>query len=76
VTVDTHAVDVAGRPGIGFRHSVEPAAGSGEIIINPHTYRLMGTASIGRPSPGAAPRVLNGTAYLKVALVRGPGVTP
>lgn len=76
VTVDTHAVDVAGRPGIGFRHSVQPAAGGEEIIIDPHTYRLMGTAAIGRPSPGAAPRVLSGTAYLRVALVRGPGVTP
>jgi hypothetical protein len=76
VTVDTHAVDVAGRPGISFRHSVQPAAGAEEIIIDPHTYRLMGTATIGRPSPSAAPRVLNGVAYLRVALVRGPGVMP
>jgi hypothetical protein len=76
VTVDTHAVDVAGRPGIGFVHSVQPAAGSEEIIIDPRTYRLIGTASIFRPSPGAAPRVQNGTAYLRVALVRGPGVLP
>ncbi|HEY1319595.1 MAG TPA: CU044_5270 family protein [Streptosporangiaceae bacterium] len=76
VTVDTHAVDVAGRPGIGFRHSVQPAAGDEEIIIDPHTYRLMGTAEVGRPSPGAAPRVLGGVAYLRVAPVRGPGVMP
>jgi hypothetical protein len=76
VTVDTHAVDVAGRPGIGFRHTVQPAAGTEEIIIDPHTYRLMGTALIARPSPGAAPKVLNGIAYLRVVLVRGPGVMP
>jgi hypothetical protein len=76
VTVDTHAVDVAGRPGVGFLHSEQPAAGAEEIIIDPHTYRLMGTALIVRPSPGSAPRVLNGVAYLRMALVRGPGVLP
>jgi hypothetical protein len=76
VTVDTHAVDVAGRPGIGFVHSVPPAAGAEEIIIDPRTYRLIGTALIARPSPGAAPRVLSGVAYLGVALARGPGVMP
>jgi hypothetical protein len=76
VTVDPHAVDVAGRPGIGFRHFVQPAAGAEEIIIDPHTYRLMGTALIARPSPGAAPKVLNGVAYLQVALVSRPGVMP
>jgi hypothetical protein len=76
MTVDAHAVDVAGRPGIGFVHSVQPAAGSGEIIIDPHTYRLIGTATIFRPSPGAAPRAMNGVAYIRVALVRGPGVLP
>jgi hypothetical protein len=76
VTVNTHAVDVAGRLGIGFRHTVQPAAGAEEIIIDPHTYRLMGTATVARPSPGAAPKVLNGVAYLRVALVSGPGVMP
>ena len=76
VTVNTNAVDVAGRPGIGFRHTVQPAAGAEEIIIDPHTYRLMGTATIARPSPGAAPKVLNGIAYLRVVLVKGPGVMP
>jgi hypothetical protein len=76
VTVDPHAVDVAGRPGISFLHSVQPAAGAEEIIIDPHTYSLMGTATIGRPSLGAAPRVLNGIAYLRVALVKRPGVMP
>ena len=76
VTVDTHAVDVAGRLGIGFQHTVQPAAGAEEIIIDPHTYRLMGTATIARPSPGAAPKVLNGIAYLRVVLVKGPGVMP
>ena len=55
---------------------MQPAAGAEEIIIDPHTYRLMGAATIARPSPAAAPRVLNGIAYLRVALVRGPGVMP
>jgi hypothetical protein len=76
VSVDPHAMDVAGRPGIGFLHSVQPAAGAAEIILDPHTYRLIGTATWGRPSLGAAPRVLNGVAYLRVALVPGPGVMP
>jgi hypothetical protein len=76
VSVDPHAVDVAGRPGIGFLHSVQPAAGAEEIILDPHTYRLIGTGTWGRPSLGAAPRVLNGVAYLRVALVRRPGVMP
>jgi hypothetical protein len=76
VTVDTHAVDVAGRPGIAFRHSVQPAAGAEQIILNPHTYRLMGTDILSRPSPGSAVKVQNGIAYLQVALVRGPGVLP
>jgi hypothetical protein len=52
VTVDTHTVGVAGRPGIGFLHSVQPAAGAEEVIIDPHTYRLMGTGTWGRPSLG------------------------
>jgi hypothetical protein len=76
VTIDTHAVDVAGRPGIGFLHSVQPAAGAEEVVVNPHSYRLMGTALVGRPAPGEAPSVLNGVAYLRMALVRGPGVMP
>jgi hypothetical protein len=47
MTVDPHAVDVAGRPRIGFLHTVQPAAGAEEIIIDPHTYRLMGTGTWG-----------------------------
>jgi hypothetical protein len=76
VRVNDHAVDVAGRPGIYFTSPALPGGGNMGIIINPHTYRLMGTATIGRPSPGSAPRVLNGVAYLRVALVRGPSVMP
>jgi RNA polymerase sigma-70 factor (ECF subfamily) len=78
VTVDTHAVDVAGRTGVGFLRALPSLQGGGaeEVILSPHSYRLMGTALIGRPSPGAAPKVLNGVAYLRVALVRGPGVMP
>jgi hypothetical protein len=76
VIVDTHAVDVAGRPGIGFISPALPGGGNMEIIIDPHTYRLMGRDTLGRPSPGSAVRVLNGVAYLRVALVSGPGLMP
>jgi len=44
VTVDHHAVDVAGRTGVGFQIALPKPFGGGteELVINPHTYRLMG----------------------------------
>ena len=76
VTVDDHAADVAGRHGVGFIGPAGPGGGNEEIILDPHTYGLMGDDTLVRPSPGSAPRVRNGVAYLRVALVRGPGVLP
>lgn len=71
VTINHHAADVAGRHGVGFTGPAEPGGGNEEIILNPHTYHLMGYDLLGlRHQP------LNGVAYLRVALVRGPGVLP
>lgn len=74
VTADPHAVDVAGRHGIGFLHGAGPAGGVMEIILDPRTYRLMGYDL--RLTPRYGSRLISGTAYLRMALVRGPGVMP
>jgi hypothetical protein len=81
VTVDHHAVDVAGRKGIGFRITLPPLAGGGidEIVINPRTYHLMGQQLMpSQPagSAGSAGHAESGTAILRQALVTGPGVQP
>jgi hypothetical protein len=77
VTVDHHAVDVAGRTGVGFQIPVPPWIGGGAdtLIINPRTYRLMGqqlTVTAGKN----AGQVDSGMAVLRRVLVSGPGVSP
>ena len=72
VTVDSHAVDVAGRPGVGFISPALPGAGNTEIILNPRTYRLMGQDLV----LGPRHQLVNGTAILRQTLVTGPGVWP
>ncbi len=72
VTVNNHAVDVAGRHGVGFISPALPGGGNMEIILNPRTYRLMGDDLLWGPRH----RLLNGTAILQKALVSGPGVWP
>jgi hypothetical protein len=72
VTVNGHAVDVAGRPGIGFISPALPGAGNTEIILSPRTYRLMGDDLL----LGPCRQLINGTAILREALVSGPGVWP
>ena len=72
VTVDDHAVDVAGRPGVGFISPAMPGAGNTEIILNPRTYRLMGQDVL----VGPRHQFVNGTAILRQTLVSGPGVWP
>jgi hypothetical protein len=72
VTVDDHAVDVAGQPGIGFLLRV-PASGYGtqvEIVVNRRTYQFMGYQVAGRGTH------LEGYAVVRQALVSGPGVRP
>jgi hypothetical protein len=78
VTVDPHAVDVAGRHGAGFSMALPPGDGGGlmEIIIAPVTFHLLGTALIATAPAGEFGKVLNGTAILRMALVSGPGVRP
>ena len=53
VTVDQHAVDVAGRAGIGFQitaprsaASPEPVREVAQLILNPKTYDLMGEQTL------------------------------
>jgi hypothetical protein len=72
VMVNDHAVDVAGRPGVGFISPAMPGAGNMEIILNPRTYRLMGQDLL----MGPRHQLVNGTAILREALVSGPGVWP
>jgi hypothetical protein len=72
VTVSDHAVDVAGRHGVGFISPALPGGGHKEIILNPRSYHLMGDNLLW----GAPQRLLNGTAILQKALVSGPGVWP
>jgi hypothetical protein len=72
VMVNDHAVDVAGRPGVGFISPAMPGAGNMEIILNPRTYRLMGQDLL----VGPRHQLVNGTAILREALVSGPGVWP
>ena len=78
VTVDHHAVDVAGRTGVGFQIALPKPFGGGteELVINPHTYRLMGQQLLTAQATGPARHVLGGTAIMRRVLVSGPGVRP
>jgi hypothetical protein len=76
VRVDKHAVDVAGRHGIGFVYGKAPVDGQ-ELVLNRHSYRLMAVQLI-RSQRGPDGHVVfdGGTAILRMALVKGPGVLP
>jgi hypothetical protein len=63
VTLDRHAVDAAGRHGVGFR--IKAGQVRYEIILNPRTYRLMGDEA------GS----YSASAILRQVLVSGPGKT-
>ena len=79
ITVDNHAVDVAGRHGVAFTLKTPVALGvTPEIIINPRTYQLMADEVLIPPAPGSRGRALSaaGTAILREALVSGPGIRP
>jgi hypothetical protein len=78
VTIDRHAVDVAGRPGVGFAFDVIPGSGDKqELVINPHTYRLMAVQLVRDKRGPDGHRVFDGgTAILRTELVKGPGVLP
>jgi hypothetical protein len=66
VTVDQHAVDAAGRAGIGFKL----VTADEEIIVSPHSFHLMGQQATVGSGPHAK---LYGTAILREALVSRPG---
>ena len=72
VTVNDHAVDVAGRPGIGVIGPALPGGGNMEIIFSPRTYHLMGNDLVWGPRH----QPQNGTAILQTAPVPGPGARP
>jgi hypothetical protein len=92
VTVNDHAVDAAGRTGIGFQSPVpftDPAGRfiiyqGDQLILDPSTYELMGYSitleSMGHLSGFSLPAHKDkgglGTAVLKSSLVSGPGVVP
>jgi len=78
VTLDDHAVDVAGRPGVGLSIAIPSAMGGGidEIIINPRTHQLAGQQLRADGHDGSAGRVLSGTAILQSGFAAGPGELP
>ena len=84
VTVDQHAVDVAGRAGIGFQitapHSPTadaPGPRGRSAYPQPKTDDLMAVQTLVNQRRSALPRdTLSGTAILKTALVSGPGILP
>jgi hypothetical protein len=74
VTVDNHAMDAAGRPGVGFVFTDRDGARQ-EIVMDPHTFRFMGTQSV-LQHPGGPLTFGGGTAFLQQELVSGPGEFP
>ena len=69
VTLDTRAVDSAGRHGVAFRHALAAGPGSLELIFSRESYRLMGAQL-------SSPDARYSFAYLRQAFVSGPGVLP
>jgi hypothetical protein len=72
VAVDDHAVDVAGRQGVGFTSADLPDGQAEELILDPRTYELIGNSLLHGPSH----QLVDGTAILQRALVAGPGEQP
>jgi hypothetical protein len=73
VTVNDHAVDEAGRTGIGFQISIPTPFnphGVDQLILDPSTYEWIGY------SGGSGMLGNNPTAVLQSSLVSGPGVLP
>lgn len=79
VTIDRHAVDLAGRHGIGFKVALPAGQGAGfdELILDPETFAVMGQQATLGPAAGAkAGQIVGGVAILKTVLVSGPGIRP
>jgi hypothetical protein len=76
VTADEHAVDVAGRHGIGFVFGTTRGY-TQQLVLNPRSYRLMAVQLVrGKGGPDGHAVFAGGTAILRMALVKGPGVLP
>jgi hypothetical protein len=74
VTVDNHATDAAGRPGVGFVFADQDGFRE-EIVMNPDTFRFMAHQWV-KGQPGESPTIEAGTTYIHQELVSGPGVPP
>ncbi len=72
MTVDVHAVDAAGRPGVGFVSPDLPGGGNQELIFSRRTYQFMGDETLAGPDLQRQ----NGVAIPRMALVSGPGLAP
>ena len=67
LTVDPHAADVTGRPGIGLALPMGPGSGlTQEIVLAPRTYHLLGYQLLRER------RVRSGTAILRLKFVHKP----
>ena len=79
VTIDRHAVDLAGRHGIGFKIALPASQGAGfdELILDQETFAVLGQqATLGLAAGAKAGQIVDGVAILKTALVSGPGKRP
>ena len=79
VTIDRHATDIAGRPGIGLRITLPPRNYQvfDELVLDSKTFAVLGQQIIFGPGgPSKVSGVVLGTAVLKSALVSGPGKRP
>jgi hypothetical protein len=74
VTIDRHATDIAGRPGLGLSMAVRGVLD--ELVINPRTFKLAGQQLVTGPQAGPVSRVISGTAILQRSFVSGPGLPP
>ena len=74
VTVNTHAVNLAGRPTIALSYLTPTKLLGDEIFLDPRTYQYVGTARTVRS--GYHSYGLEGVTVLRYALVSGPGVWP
>lgn len=86
VTVDQHAVNVAGRAGIGFQITQPrtppspdtPVRSVAQLILDPKSYDLIGEQvfETNQRRQSAPRHSAAGTAILRTALVSGPGILP
>jgi hypothetical protein len=74
VTVNTRAVNLAGRPTIALSYLTPTRLLGGEIYLDPHSYQYVGAASAVKS--GDHDDGLEGYTVLRYALVSGPGVRP